>query len=54
MPLESQQVTSLGYVGPTWPKARENAERQIQITYYKNQTLIKSHMQDRKLKLHLL
>ena len=36
---------------PTWPKARENAERQIQINYYKNQTFIKSHMQDSKLML---
>ena len=32
----------------------ENAERQIQINYYKNLTLIKSHMQDNKLKLQLL
>ena len=30
-----------------WPisnPARENAERQIQIKYYKNQTFMKSHM----------
>ena len=29
---------------PTWPKARENAVRQIQIKLYKNQTFMKSHM----------
>ena len=41
----------MGRNRPTWPKARENAERQIQINYYKIQTFIKSHVQD-KLKLH--
>ena len=30
--------------GPTWPTARENVERQIQIKYYKNLTFIKSHV----------
>ena len=35
-------------------KSQENAEHQIQINYYKNLTFIKSHIQDSKLKLHLL
>ena len=40
-------LTSLGYMGR--PKARENAERQIQLTYFKNQTFMTSHMQECKL-----
>jgi hypothetical protein len=36
---------------PTLPKARENAERQIQIHSYKNLTFMKSHnLQDNKFK----
>ena len=56
--LPKIQFVNLSWIGarkcPTWPIARENAERQIQIKYSKIQTFIKSHMQDSKLKLHSL
>uniref|UniRef100_A0A8K9V774 Raftlin n=1 Tax=Oncorhynchus mykiss TaxID=8022 RepID=A0A8K9V774_ONCMY len=58
LPVQVRELYGQGFVlvavHPFVHPSRENAELQIQINYYKNQTFIKSHMQDSKLKLHLL
>ena len=41
---KGEMLIDLSGICATWPKARENAERQIQINYYKNLTFMKSHM----------
>ena len=55
-PLYHKKLTrawnTAGALVKIWPKASENAMRQILINYYKNLTFMESHMQDSKLKLH--